>query len=173
MASGNTLLVFTARDGIPSATAGAAHAIYAGGASPAEGVPVLDFDSGSDEHADFIGVMPRHYAGGGLTLTLYWIASATSGTCRWDAAFRRIQDDAEDIDTTAHSYDYNSTGATPASAAGEVDYATITFTDGADMDSLAVGELFNLRIRRDADGTGGTDDMTGDARLVAIEVKET
>lgn len=170
MASGNTLLVFTARDGVPSATAGAAHAILAGGSTPAEGVPILAYDSGTDEHADFVGVLPRHYAGGGLTLTLHWASTQTSNAVVWNAAFRRIADDAEDVDTS-HTYDFNAVTATTASAVGEVDYATIAFTDGADMDSLAVGELFNLRITRDADN--GSDNMTGDAYLIAVEIKET
>jgi hypothetical protein len=171
MASGDTLCIFTARDGIPSATAGATHAILTGAASPAEGVPYLAYDSATDENADFIGIMPRAYAGGGLTLTLYWASGVTTGDVVWNAAFRRIQDDAEDIDTTAHSYDFNAVTATTASAAGEVDYATITFTNGADMDSLAVGELFNLRITRDANN--GSDGMSGDAYLIAVEIKET
>ncbi len=171
MASGNTLLIFTARNGVPSATSGAAHGILAGAASPAEGIPYLAFDSASAEYADFTGVLPRHYAGGGLTVTLYWASGVTTNAVVWNAAFRRIQDDAEDIDTTAHSYDYNAVTATTASAAGEVDYAAITFTDGADMDSLAVGELFNLRIARDA--SNGSDTLSGDAYLVSIEIKET
>jgi hypothetical protein len=170
MASGNSLFTFTARDGIPTATAGAAHGILAGGSTPAEGVPTLAFDSATDEHADFLGVMPRHYGGGGLTVVLQWASGVTSNATVWDAAFRRIADDAEDIDTS-HSYDYNSVTATTASAVGEVDYATVTFTDGADMDSIAVGELFCLRVRRDADN--GSDNMTGDALLIAIEVRET
>lgn len=171
MASGNTLCIFTARDGVPSATSGASHAILAGAATPAEGIPYLSFDSAADESADFVGVLPRHYGSGGLTLTLYWASTQTTNAVVWNAAFRRIADDAEDINTTAHSYDFNAVTATTASAAGEVDYATITFTDGADMDSLAVGELFNLRITRDADN--GSDNMTGDAYLIAIEIKET
>lgn len=171
MASGNTLLVFTARDGVPTGTAGAAHGMLAGAASPAEGVPYLAFDSATDEYVDFQGVMPRNYAGGGLTLTIYWASGVTTNDTVWRAAFRRVQDDAEDIDTTAHSYDYNSVTATTASAAGEVDYATITFTDGTDMDSLAVGELFILRVTRNA--SSGSDTMSGDAYLIAVEVKET
>jgi hypothetical protein len=170
MASGQTLLVFTARDGVPTATVGAAHGLLAGGSTPAEGVPYLAFDSATDESADFIGVMPRAYAGGGLTLTLHWASGVTTNATVWNAAFRRIADDAEDVDTS-HSYDFNAVTATTASAVGEVDYTTITFTNGADMDSLAVGELFNLRIARDADN--GSDDMAGDAYLIAVEIKET
>ena len=118
MASGNTLLVFTARDGVPSATSGAAHGILAGAASPAEGVPYLAFDSATAEYADFQGVLPRNYASGGLTLTLHWARQVTTNNTVWNAAFRRVQDDAEDLDTTAHSYDYNAVTATTASAAG-------------------------------------------------------
>lgn len=171
MASGNTLIVFGARDGVPSATSGAAHAILAGAASPAEGVPVLAFDSASAEYADFVGVLPRSYAGGGLTLTLHWASTQTSNATVWRAAFRALPDDAEDINSTAHSYDFNSVTATTASAAGEVAYDTIAFTDGADMDSLAVGESFILRVGRD--GANGSDNMSGDAYLIAVEIKET
>jgi hypothetical protein len=41
------------------------------------------------------------------------------------------------------------------------------------MDSVAAGEIFRLKITRDADGTSGTDDLTGDAELLGVEVKET
>lgn len=173
MASGNSLCVFQAMDGIPPTTAYATQDILAGGATPVEAAPVLDFDAATDEYIDFYGVLPQHYAGGGLTLTLVWSASsATSGDVIWGAAFRRINDDAEDIDTTAHSYDFNaSAAATAPSAQGEVSYDNITFTDGADMDSLAAGEMFFLRIRRDADN--GSDTMAGDAELHYVHVKET
>lgn len=170
MASGNTLCIFTARDGVPSATLGATHGILAGGSTPAEGVPYLAYDSAVDESADFVGVLPRHYGGGGLTMVLYWASGVTTGATIWNAAFRRIADDAEDVDTS-HTYDFNAVTATTASAVGEVDYAAITFTHGADMDSLAVGELFGLRINRDADN--GADDMVGDAYLIAVEIRET
>ena len=174
MASGNSLFVFRAQDSAPTATAYAQPDTVTGTSTPAEGIPVLDFEDGtatSGEYVDFYGVFPRNYAGGGLTLTLYWLSAATTGDCVWSAAFRRIADDAEDLDTTAHTYAYNSVTATTASAAGELDYATITFTDGADMDSLAVGEAFILRIFRDSDAAGDT--LAGDASLFAVECKET
>ena len=50
---------------------------------------------------------------------------------------------------------------------------TITYTAGAAMDNLAAGEMFRLKIRRDADGTNGTDDTTTDAELYGVEIKET
>jgi hypothetical protein len=41
------------------------------------------------------------------------------------------------------------------------------------MGSIAVGELFRIKIRRDADDTSATDNAAGDAELNAVEIKET
>ena len=44
-------------------------------------------------------------------------------------AFRSFEDDTEDLDTTAHTYDYNTVNiATLPTAVGEVSYDSITFT---------------------------------------------
>jgi len=100
------------------------------------------------------------YGGGGLTFTRpYSMSSATSGQVRIELAIRRMNDDAEDIDA-AHTYDYNGVSDTVPSAAGELSYPTVAFTDGADMDSLAEGELFILREYRDHDHAADT--ATGD-----------
>lgn len=140
-----------------------------GGSTPAEVVDVYDFDAGAIEYLDF-KVLLSGYAGGGLTMVLPWSASsATSGATVWGAAVRRIADDAEDIDVS-QTYDFNAVTDTAASASGELSYPTITFTDGADMDSWANGELAIVRIRRDA--TNGSDDMAGDAELWGLIIKE-
>ena len=83
-----------------------------------------------------------------------------------------VADDAEDLDTTAHTYDYNAVVATAPSAVGEVAYDNITFTNGADMDSVVAGDYFILRVTRDPTPSSGTD-VTGDASLHAIYIKET
>ena len=54
-----------------------------------------------------------------------------------------------------------------------LEIASIAFTDGAQMDSMAVGEKFRLKISRDADSTNDTDDMAGDAELHMVEIRET
>ena len=142
----------------------------AGGSTPAESVDVLDFDAGAIEYMDFKCVL-RGYAGGGLTFELPWSASsATSGVTRWGIAIRRMQDDAEDIDAS-HSYDFNEVDDTAPSVSGEVAYPTITFTDGADMDSWADGEVAIVRVRRNA--THANDTMAGDAELWGITGRET
>lgn len=172
MASGNTLLTLTPQDNCPPATLYATLDMMVGTSTPVENIPILNFDDTAIEYADFYCVMPRNYAGGGLTITFGWSSTATTNTAVLSAALRRVADDAEDLNTTAQTYDYNNTGAlTPASANGEVVYDTLTFTDGADMDSVAVGEYFILRVRRVP--TDGNDTMVGDLRLHSLEVKET
>jgi hypothetical protein len=70
----------------------------------------------------------------------------------------------------AHTYVYNVITPTPPSAAGELAYDTITFTDGADMDSVAEGERAIMRVRRSDSAA-----MSGDAELLwpAIVIRET
>ena len=148
---------------IPPAASSAAIISRAGGSTPAENVVGHAFDAASDEYMDFLCRL-HGYDGGGLTLVLAWTPdTATSGNCDWEASIRAIPDDAEDLDGS-HTYVANGVIAASPNAAGEVGYDSITFTDGADMDSLADGELFILRIMRDAnDATNDT--MTGDAQL--------
>jgi hypothetical protein len=167
MASGDTLATFFPADNEPPNSNPAALDVR-------NGVPVLDFDASSpDESAVFSGFMPRHYDGGGITVTVGWAAtSATSGTISLDVSFMSISDDADDLDSKSFAA-ANNANPTAASASGEVDYATVTFTDGADMDSIAAGEFFRMTVARDADGTTSTDNMTGDMELVFVEIKET
>jgi len=166
MATGDTLLVFTPLSNEPPAT------IYAT-LDQRNAHPVLDFDGSADEEAVFTGVLPRHYAGGGLTAYLHvMFSSATSGNAYWQVAIERMDDGT--LDTDADSFAaFQGAAGNPNAASGIMTLVTITFTSGAQMDSLAAGEAFRLKIRRDADGTAGTDDVATDAELVAVEIKET
>jgi hypothetical protein len=134
---------------------------------------VLDFDGSTDEEAVFSGVLPVGYASGGVTCEL-WVSftSATSGTSRWQAAIERIQLSVQDLDADGFSAFQSAAGAAPATS-GHVIKVSITFSDGSQMSSLAAGEAFRLKIRRDADGSSGTDDITTDAELVRVVLRET
>ncbi len=135
-------------------------------------VTVLDFDDSTDESIQFAGGMPLHYAGGGITVTVGWMATtATSGTISLDVAFKSVSDDADDLDSKSFAA-ANNVNPTTASASGEVDYVDITFADGADMDSIAAGEYFRMLVTRDADGTTSTDNLSGDMELVFVAIKE-
>jgi hypothetical protein len=150
----------------PPATTAAQLDIIVGTSSPVEWFPVLAFDTTTVEYADWHGlIMPPHYAGGGLTCSIRSSAGATTGTLQWALALRAIADDAEDLDTTAQTYDYN----VIASAIGELTYDNITFTSGADMDSVAAGDSFTLRLRRDT----GSDTLATDAYIHSIRITET
>jgi hypothetical protein len=163
LSSGDSLLVFTAAHGIPPASA------YATFDSRNQHL-VLDFDDTTNESAMFEGVMPRHYAGGGVTVYLHYaMTSATSGDIDWDVAWERIGDQQQDIDSdsfaTANSVDNTTVPAT----SGNVDIVSIAFTNGAQMDSVAVGEGFRIKVTRDA----ASDTGTGDAELHFVEIRET
>lgn len=127
---------------------------------------VWDFDDTTDEEMVWKFFLSGNYDGGGLTVTLIWAATtATSGNAVWQAAIESLTDDADDIDSDSFAA-FNGSGAVAApSAAGELGYDNITFTDGADMDSLAAGEGGRIKIRRDADDTSATDSISGDIEL--------
>ena len=166
MASGDLLCTFFPAQAEPPASNPATF-------DTRNGVLVLDFDDATSENVEFAGYMPPHYGGGGVTVTIGWMFS-TSGTpgtdtCVWDVAFKSVTDDADDLDTKAFAA-ANSVTATSATADGEVAYDTITFTDGADMDSVAASEYFRIKVERDAaSGTASP----GDAELVFVAIKET
>lgn len=166
MASGNTLLQFAPLGNEPPASSYAT-------LDTRNAHPCLDFDGTADEEAVWSGVLPAHYAGGGLTVDTFWaFTSATSGSLRVQAAIERI--DASSLDIDADSFaSFQSAGGTAPGTSGQVIVVSVAFTSGAQMDSLAASEAFRLKIRRDADGTSGTDDITSDAELLAVLVRET
>ena len=164
MASGDTLVVFTPLHNQPPSTAAATIDLR-------NQHPVLDFDAATDEDAIFGSVLPRNYSGGGLTITLIWMAStAITGAVVWNTAIERHQDDVDDLDADSFAA-ASAVTATTASASGESAYDTTTHTSGAQMDSLAAGESFRLKVTRDANNVA--DDMAGDAELLRVEIRET
>jgi len=131
---------------------------------------VLDFDASTNWSAVFTGVMPRNYAGGGLTVYIHYaMSTATTGDVDWDAAFERIGDQQQDLDSDGFAAVQSVDNTTVPGTSGLVDIMSIDFKDGAQMDSIAVGESFRIKITRDA----VSDTATGDAELVAVEIKET
>ena len=163
MASGDTLLIFNPYNNEPPA------ANYAT-LDTRNQHPCLDFDATTNETAIFSAVMPRNYAGGGLTVYLHYaMTSAEADTVDWDVAFERIGDGVLDIDADSFAAVNSVDNTTVPATTGLVDIVSVAFTDGADMDSVAVGEAFRLSVTRDA----VSDDAAGDAELLAVEIKET
>lgn len=163
MASGDTLLIFTPLHNEPPL------------ANPAtidtrNQHPVLDFDASTNEDAVFTAIMPRNYDGGGVTVYHHYaMSTATSGDIDWDGAFERIGDQQQDLDSDGFAAAQSVDNTTVPGTSGLVDIIAIPFTDGAQMDSIAVGESFRYKATRDATN----DTAAGDAELVAVELKET
>ena|SRR3990167_384831 len=163
MASGDSLILFHPYNNEPPA------ANYAT-LDTRNGHVVLDFDPTTNESAVFSAIMPRNYAGGGITVYIHYaMTSAEADTVDWDVAFERIGDGLLDIDGDSFAAVNSVDNTTVPGTTGLVDIVSVTFTDGADMDSVAVGEAFRLQIIRDAI----SDDAGGDAELVIVEIKET
>lgn len=142
---------------------------------PAPGVdgqlrPYLAFDATTDESCDWSFIAPQGLTGTLSLVVTYRMASATTGSVRMQAALEAITDgDATDT-SSASSFDTaNSNGAAVPATAGLIDQLTITMTNA---DSIAAGDYCRLRFNRDADGTSGTDDATGDLQVLAIELRD-
>lgn len=163
MASGNTLLTLLPFAYEPPSSNFAT-------VDTRNGHPVLDFDATTQESAIWTCIMPRHYGGGGITVYITWAAtSATSGTIGWDVALERIGDGSQDIDADGFASAQTVTAVTVPATSGNTDITNVAITDGANMDSVAAGEAFRIRIRRDV----ANDDATGDAEILGVEIKET
>lgn len=164
MASGDTLLIFTPLNNEPPSSNPAT-------LDARNQHQVLDFDAATIESAVFTGIMPQHYAGTtGVTVYLHYaMSSATSGDVDWDVAFERIGDQQQDIDSDGFAAVNSVDNTTVPGTSGNVDVVSVPFTDGADMDSVAAGEMFRLKVTRDA----ASDTAAGDAELLAVEIRET
>lgn len=166
MASGDTLIFIDPRDNEWL------------GANPAtpdtrNNHPLLDFSDTTDEKAVFKCIMPRNYAGGGITVYIHYaMTSDVTNKVRWEAAFERVGDGQQDIDSDGFAAAQAVNVAAVPATSGHVDIVAITFTNGAQMDSVAVGEGFRLQVERKP-SDGANDTATGDAELWAIEIKET
>lgn len=163
MASGNTLLIFFPYCNEPPSSNYAT-------LDTRNGHPCLDFDATTQETAIFSAVMPQHYAGGNIVVYIHYsVTTATTGTCGWDVTIERIGDQQLDIDADGWATAKTVTAVTVPGTTGNVDVVNVTLTAGAtDTDSVAAGELFRIRIRRDV----ANDTTSGDAELHAVELRE-
>jgi hypothetical protein len=133
--------------------------------------PVLDFDSDTDEYICFTDALPERYTGNGITVEIHYaMTSATSNDVVWVVAFENLADETQDIDSNGFASDQTVT-QTVSTTCGQVKRATLTFTDGAQIDNTDSGDLFRFRLGRDADNASDT--ATGDAEVLFVAIKET
>ena len=170
MASLDTLVTFDAASNIPPATRFATLDTFVDTATPTTVHLVLDFDPGATtEFAVFRAVMPGQYDGtSAIEVVIHWSSDATTGNVKWDVSWKRITDDTIDMDSAAYAA-IQSVTATTASAAGEMDYAVVDFTN-AQADGIQSNEVFLLRVERDSADAADTMD-SNDAELHTVEVR--
>jgi hypothetical protein len=129
-------------------------------------IAVLDFDDTTSESGVFVGILPENAAlASGVDVRIHWAATtATSGTCRWGVQFEKMTSDmdADSFDSTVAEI-----GSVTNATAG---VPTVTQISCTGLDSLAAGNLFRILIYRDS-GDAVNDTMTGDAELIAVELR--
>jgi hypothetical protein len=130
--------------------------------------PVLDFDDTTAESAVFTGLL-FGYAGGGITVTVgFSMTTAITNTCGWTVEIERIGDQVLDVDADSFASAATITAVTVPGTSGFVDVVSVNISDGANMDSVADGEQFRLRLKRDV----ANDTAAGDAELHWVKVLE-
>lgn len=161
MASGDTLAVFMPAAYEPTTTNYATINVR-------NQHSILEFDSATQETAIWSSRMPRNYAAGNLTVNVTWAAVPTTGNVGWGVTFERI-DTALDTDADSFATEQTVTATTVSGTSGITITTGVTCTAGSTgTDSLAAGETYRLRIRRDV----ATDTAAGDAQLFSVEVRE-
>ncbi len=166
MASGDTLATFGPLSNEPPASAYAT-------LDTRNSHPCLDHDDAAASEASiFSFVLPRNYAGGGITVYLHWAATtATTGNVIWQTSFERIGSGSQDTDSDGFATAVTWSAAATSGTSGNITISNQAHTNGAQIDSIAVGELCRIKVERL--GSNGSDSMSGDAELMAVELKET
>jgi len=129
----------------------------------------LMYDASTQQTA-YWRFVARDYVSGNFTLTIYWYAdTASSASVIWEAQLAAITANVDSQNVETKSLDtLNFVQDTHLGTTGQrVHKTTLTLSN---MNSLGDGDLCWLSVARDADGTNGTDDMSGDAAVLLIEV---
>lgn len=130
-------------------------------------IAVLDFDAATAEGAVFVGIVPEGADfTTGIRVRVVWMATtATSGAVVWETAFERSTTDLD-----ADSWGTAKTATATASGTAGIAVTTAVDHSGSEIDGLEAGDLFRVRVRRL--GADGADTMSGDAELIAVEVRQ-
>lgn len=163
MASGDTLSAWLASQGTITPTTGAPVLYSTNSGFSSRIAASLDLDS---VYEGFL----ENYAGGGVTVQIWYTMSAANTTDNvvFGAAF---QDLAAGESLASVTWTENTVVETVPNTANEVGLAEITFTDGADMDSVGNGDPFRLRVR--ALMNNGSTTAAGDCWIFRVKVIET
>lgn len=133
--------------------------------------PVLAFDAATDETCYWTVAVPQGFTGTMTANITYMMASATSGAVGFQIQVEAVTaGDATDLDAgTSFDAVNNSASTTVPATAGYIGQISITLTN---QDSAAAADYLRFSLNRDADGSAITDSATGDAYVLALEVRD-
>lgn len=133
------------------------------------GHSVMSF-AAADEYAVWGDVFNVGYAGGGITVEIWWSAVNTTNNAAWSVAIERIGDSVQDIDSDGFATAIDSADLPLPGTSGHITKDTVALTHGAQMDSVAVGEPFRIKVTRII-ATANQD--TGRWEIKHVVIKET
>lgn len=122
---------------------------------------VLDFDAATNQFAQATLLLPGDWVGT-ADVKLKWLAAATSGNVIWGIQTSCVAD-AETDDPS-----WNTASTVTDAAKGTTLQTNDASITGITTTGCAAGELLHVNIYRDA--AAGGDTMTGNARLIGIEL---
>jgi len=127
-------------------------------------VRALDFDTSSDEFAQFSIAMPKSWNEGTITCEFYWTAASGSGNVVWGLQGVAISND----DAIATAFGTAQTADDTFIAANDIHVSPTTsaITIGG---SPAVGDIVYFQVYRDV----SADNLGVDARLIGIKMHYT
>jgi len=131
-------------------------------------VPSLAYDASTAETAHWTW-RALNYGSGNLTVRIQWYAdTASTGGIVLAAAIAAItpNTDTQDIETDAYAAESTTADTHLGTTGQRVHELTITVSN---LDSVAAGDWCMLRITRNV--ADGSDDMTGDAHIVGIQIE--
>jgi hypothetical protein len=131
----------------------------------------VQFANSADIEAIYSNTLPEAYLGQGVTVTIRWVAqTATTGDVVWGISFERLNQAGVDLDDSPTWSTEKTVVSSAPGTSGQIQIASITFTDGAEMDSTQASENFRIRVRRLGDN--GSDTMANAAQVLTILVSQ-
>ena len=172
MATTETLFVLTPLGSIPPSTDYATLDTILDASSPPTLFSVLDFDTTTQEHADWHVTVPSNYDGGGFDISM---KSGTDNTSVGD--FELEVRCIKVADAAIMTGDLGIDGATPAAVVdtppatpiNKLNYSAAVALSHANAGSPSPGDRLIIRASRDV----ATDSNTGDLQLAEILITET
>jgi hypothetical protein len=172
MASGDTLFVLEPESSRPPTANFATLDTIPDTSTPPMDIPVLDFDGGANEHADWYVTIPNHYAGDtGFTFSYKYAMDGTDGDIV-ELEFRVLSIP----DQTVLTGDLGMDGQTPVAitddpdaTADDLNYSTTGTLAKALFSSVGADARICIRATRDITIAANANDL----QLLEILVKET